>query len=110
MSDLIKREDAIDAIECVTWYHQNSNKDMVSGANSDEHQAWYKAEDIYDALEAIPSADRPQGEWIIEKTLYDNYNYRCSYCDWYECHAYPDVEPYNYCPNCGARMKGADDD
>ena len=71
------------------------------------------------AIEAL-SADRPQGEWLIEKTLYDNYNYRCSYCDWYECHAYPDVEPYNYCPNCGARMlakdtnvpnkKGADDE
>ena len=55
-------------------------------------------------------ADRPQGKWLIEKTLYDNYNYRCSYCDWYECHAYSDVEPYNYCPDCGARMKGADDD
>lgn len=58
--DTIYREDAIDAIECVTWYHQNRNKDMVNGANSDEHQAWYKAEDIYDALEAVPSADR----WI----------------------------------------------
>ena len=55
-------------------------------------------------------ADRPQGEWLIEKTMYDNYNYRCSYCDWYETHAYPDVEPYNFCPNCGARMKGADDE
>ena len=55
-------------------------------------------------------ADRPQGKWLIEKTLYDNYNYRCSYCDWYECHAYPDVEPYNFCPNCGAKMKGTDDE
>ena len=61
--DLIKRSDAIDAIECVTWYHQNRNKDMVSGANSDEHQAWYKSQDIYEALENIQSADRPQ-DWI----------------------------------------------
>lgn len=63
IDDLIKRSDAIEAIECVDWYHQNSNKDMVSGANSDEHQAWYKANDVYKALEAVPSADRPQG-WI----------------------------------------------
>ena len=63
MEDLIRRSDAKDAIECVTWYHQNRNKDMVSGANSAEHQAWYKAEDVYEALEAVPSADRPQG-WI----------------------------------------------
>ena len=48
MSDLIRRSDAIEAIEGVDWYHQNSrNKDMVNGANSDEHQAWYKAEDVY---------------------------------------------------------------
>ena len=63
MSDLIKRSDAIEAIEVVDWYHQNRSKDMVSGANSNEHQAWYKADDIYKALEAVPSADRPQ-EWI----------------------------------------------
>jgi len=64
MDDLIRRSDAIEAIEVVDWYHQNRNKDMVSGANSDEHQAWYKADDVYKALEAVPSADRPQGEWI----------------------------------------------
>lgn len=63
MKDLIRRSDAIKAVENVTWYHQNRNKDMVSGANSDEHQAWYKADDVYKALEAVPTADRPQG-WI----------------------------------------------
>lgn len=52
------QSDAIEAIEIVDWYHQNRNKDMVSGANDDEHQAWYKAEDVYKALEAIPSAIR----------------------------------------------------
>ena len=63
MSDnSIKRSDAIEAIEGVDWYHQNKNKDMVSGANSSEHQAWYKADDIYKALEAVPSAEPI--EWI----------------------------------------------
>lgn len=61
-------------------------------------------------IDEFPSADRPQGEWLIEKTCYDNYNYRCSYCDWYETHAYPDVEPYNFCPNCGSKMRGEHDD
>ena len=49
--------------------------------------------------------DRPQGEWLIEKTIYDNYNYRCNNCDWYETHAYIDCETYNFCPNCGADMR-----
>ena len=60
MDDVIKRSDAIEAIEEVDWYHQNRNGDMVSGAGA-EDQAWYKAEDIYKALEAVPSADRPSG-------------------------------------------------
>lgn len=57
--------------------------------------------------EALHKVSRPQGEWIIEKTCNNNYNYRCSYCNWYERHDYPDVKPYNFCPNCGADMRGA---
>jgi hypothetical protein len=80
MDDLIRRSDAIEAIEVVDWYHQNRNKDMVSGANSDEHQAWYKADDVYKALEAVPSADRPQ-EWIpcSEKLPEKEGHYLCSF-------------------------------
>ena len=72
--DLIKRSDAIEAIEVVDWFHQNGNKDMVSGANSAEHQAWYKAEDIYKALEAVPSADRPSAVDLssVYSTAYKN--------------------------------------
>lgn len=62
MDDLISRQAAIDAIENTDWYHQNANKDMVSGA-SNEHEAWYKAEDIYRALESVPSA-QPEQRWI----------------------------------------------
>ena len=111
MSDLIRRSDAIDAIECVTWYHQNRNKDMVSGANSDEHQAWYKSQDIYKALENVPSADRPQGEWIVKDGAF-----YCSCCgndsaglSEDDVYVY-DVPLPNYCQHCGAHMKGADDE
>lgn len=60
MSDLISRQAAIDAIENTDWYHQNDNGDMVSGANPDMHQAWYKEEDVYNALESVPSAQPEQ--------------------------------------------------
>lgn len=40
-----------DVIEHVTWYHQNEEKEMVEGANTEEHQAWYKEQDIYAAIE-----------------------------------------------------------
>ena len=115
--DIIKRSDAIDAIELVTWYHQNRNKDMVSGANSDEHQAWYKADDVYKALEAVPSADRPQGYWATR----DKCEFRCSNCGKI---IYADCEnERNFCPCCGSKnrinmllkwddmpLKGADDE
>ena len=41
----------IDVIEQIDWYHQAPNKEMVHGANSEEHQAWYKEQDIYEAIE-----------------------------------------------------------
>lgn len=94
--DLIRRSDAIEAIEEVDWYHQNKNKDIVSGANSAEHQAWYKADDVYKALEAVPSADRPQGEWIDAGSWM---GFDCSRC---ECHSRY-ITPF--CPQCGAQMK-----
>lgn len=59
---------------------------------------------------AIPSVERPQGEWILECDAEgegDNL-YRCSECgQGYGCQEY---DLPNYCPNCGARMNGADDE
>ena len=60
MNDLISRAAVVDAIEGVDWYHINKNGEMVHGANDAEHQAWYKAEDIYKAVESVPSAQ----QWI----------------------------------------------
>ena len=65
-TDLIRRiEEAIDNVD---WYRQDDNKDMVLGA-ANEHEAWYKAEDIYHALEKVLS-DREQG--LTKPLHYDN--------------------------------------
>ena len=55
-NDTISRQAILDAVDGVDWYHQNKYGKMVHGANSDEHQAWYKAEDIYKAIKSVPSA------------------------------------------------------
>ena len=55
-NDTISRQTVLDAVDGVTWYHQNKHGEMVSGANDDEHQAWYKVEDIYKAIESVQSA------------------------------------------------------
>ena len=49
----------------------------------------------------IPSADRPQGEWLDEDSYY---YWRCSNCNEQSCCR------SKFCGNCGARMKGADDE
>lgn len=57
-----------------------------------------------DAVKALPSADRPSGEWIGARIGHYP-GYECSLCHY-------GVQPWNitrYCPNCGARMKGVDD-
>ena len=54
------------------------------------------------------STDSPQGEWIEV----DDYFIRCkcSICGW-ESHKYEDdVYGMPYCPNCGACMKGVNDE
>lgn len=56
VGDVISRQALLDAVDGVDWYHQNQHGEMVHGANSDEHQAWYKAEDIYHVLDTLPSA------------------------------------------------------
>lgn len=95
--DLISRQAAIDAVEEITWYHQNQNKEMVSGANSELHQAWYKADDIYAALNNVPTAEK-KGRWI---PLSDGWA-ECSSCEHLERAA---GLRWRYCPNCGARLE-----
>ena len=66
--------------------------------------------DAFDALNEIdnaptidPESLRPQGEWV--KIGVDEF--LCSKCN--VIYEYPASEcEYRYCPNCGAKMKGAD--
>ena len=92
MNDLIKREDAIKALDV----------------------SIYK-DDIEDAINAIPSADRPQGEWI-DKGWKGDWQFEtdgrgncwkvfeCSVCNGW------DTRKTRFCSHCGAHMKGADDE
>ena len=110
-TDLIRRSEAIEVIENTDWYHQNDNGDMVSGAEN-EHEAWYKAEDVYNALESVSSAqsERKTGHWIVNVEKENTISGSCSACGW-QAHLHEDdVVGMNFCPNCGARMKGADDE
>lgn len=88
VEDCISRAAVVDTIEGVDWYHQNDSGEMVHGANSAEHQAWYKAEDIYKAIEGVPPAQRwipwdsgkfPEESGTYTVTAYDGATKRVTY-------------------------------
>lgn len=115
MSDLIRRSDAIKVL-----------KDSVVEMGGDDFcEMGVHIDDIEAVVNAIPSADRPQGEWIAV-SCFDAFGGDESawmahgnptafhYCS--ECKEQTRIDEFgekilsNYCPHCGARMKGADND
>jgi rubrerythrin len=82
MSDLIRREDAIKAL----YKYSFVSKDIIERE-----------------INAIPSADRPRGEWIFRREFVEDTpftGYRCSNCNYWQS-----MGSWNFCPNCGAKMR-----
>lgn len=97
MSNPISGQAAIDAL--IEWYGcEPSDLDYFK-----------------EIVEKLPSADRPQGEWIYCEDEHGIDGYRCSNCGehiaWDYQHKFINfIDDYHTCPFCDARMKGADDD
>ena len=95
MSDLIKRSDAINSI-------YKLKKTVI------KHDVLNYHDGLFDALEVVqnlPSTDKPQGKWIIEIDTNGNTYGRCSICGMKQY-----AGQLNFCPDCGAKMKGIDDE
>ena len=61
--------------------------------------------EVADMVEEMPTVERKKGKWISLDDFRGKYNtngYKCS-----ECGEQSDYEE-NYCPNCGADMRGND--
>lgn len=92
MSEYIKREDAIQAVD------KSMHKDVA-----------------IDSIKHIPSADvEPvrHGRWVRESVGSDNSSegyFKISMAECSECGTCVMGKP-NYCPNCGARMDGESDE
>ena len=111
----ISREAAIDALESTDWYHQGPNKNMVHGANSLEHQAWYREQDVYAAIKAIPAADVVERD-CFDRLLAENDELRnarpvvrCADCKWFQINmrqdgylpkGVPECECRHWCGSC----------
>ena len=118
MSDLIRREDAINVF--IDWgmkefgFHDlNRNErfiDALSALPSAEATGALDdaiAKYVADGLMELPSAEaRPTGEWVQKDMCADRFCSKCNYAVWDS-----EAEEYNFCPNCGAEMtKGGDDE
>ena len=101
MSDLIKREDAINL--CGKWRNRTNEHHDKNG--------WYIADTLLKAIKELPSADRPQGKWIKFGLGRGTRILFCTNCERrIEVPLSQGDSNYDFCPNCGARMKGADDE
>ena len=67
--------------------------------------------DARSVIEEAPTIDAVSvvhGEWIFRREFVEDTpftGYRCSNCNYWQ-----GMGAWNFCPNCGARMKGADDE
>ena len=124
MSDYIKREDAKDAvINVVGWESIARYVDEMSKHFCTKDNYYYDAlMDAEDAIDDLPSADVApvrHGHWDVrEPTPMHDIKGNLSWGNWYVCtgcgFATTAIEghitQYKYCPSCGARMDGEDDE
>ena len=108
--DLISRQDAIDALD-----EQIRQCDKALSAfdisMKDEYAVKVERASLVafrETLEYMPSAEPKKGEWIPENRTMDAF-WVCSACKFpSEAHAANIL--YNFCPNCGADMRGEEDE
>ena len=102
MSDLIDRQAAIDALEEQLDYLNMLNKDENPTAES----KWYGVNWARNMIADMPSAqpERKKGEWMmhIDYLFPEDSTMECN-----QCHEHQPVDiDDNFCPNCGADMRG----
>ena len=77
-------------------YLDNTLHPIVSPDN------WNVYSELYDMVEKLPSADRPQGKWKA-KSFHEFFCDNCGFSfDMMKCDF---LENMNFCPNCGADMR-----
>ena len=90
-TDCISREQAIDAL--ATMYCKSDEDGYV----------WIIRRDASARIDALPPAEPKRGKWIR-----DGHHIRCDQCGMYMCDTDREGDriPTEFCPNCGADMRG----
>ena len=108
MSDIISRQNAIDALVNLTCYGIEEMRTLCDASVADSEGWLGGIRDAVDEIEALPSAEpeRKKGRWIYdtERVWHDGGIYVQYHCS--ECRFQIIGSLYNYCPCCGADMRG----
>lgn len=116
MSEYIERDTVLDGLENINWYHANPNGVLVDGSRSDidSYIPYDEAEAMVNAIPAADVRENKRGVWTPIPIDEEGVNYfACSNCK-YEVFISAKAmelvgfEEPHYCPNCGARMDGAE--
>lgn len=69
---------------------------------------WINKEDAIKAWNRRTEPERKKGEWLYKPNEYDDDTYECSQCGepWTLIEGTPKENNMNFCPNCGAEMRG----
>ncbi len=102
MSEYIKREALLKDIEeerPVNW----TNSEAEIQAEND----FYKYRGIVEIQPTVDAVEVKHGQWVEKPSRFgSNYKlYGCSVCGW----TFTFKPDYNFCPRCGAYMKGGAD-
>ena len=108
MSDLISRQAAIDAL---------GERPMVW---TDDDQYTLGERNQYDrdrlTIKTLPAVqpEREKGKWVYGEDEYGVDGYRCDKCGFFVLWDYGHnfinyIGNYNFCPSCGADMRGEED-
>lgn len=107
MSDLISRKAAINAISCNIIITGRQNAELVAKTIGS----------FADRIKALPSAqpERKKGNWVYGEDEYGIDGYHCDKCGffvpWDYTHKFISyIEDYNFCPSCGADMRGSNNE
>ena len=113
MSDLISTPELIDWLRGKKYITVDETSDIMSEDFENKHQ-WELSRNCFinDAIKHIqeqPTIEAEpvvHGEWI-RPTMINGVNFDIPHCS--VCRTVP-CDEGKYCPNCGAKMKGANDD
>ena len=102
MSDLISRKAAIDALgdKPLAWTEGEYELGLQNQWQSD-----------VDALKAAPSAQpmRKKGKWVSADAIFGGVPFYCSECGENTRDTVMGEPRWNFCPNCGADMRGEEE-